>query len=184
MNTYILIFNLLKIYEDIFDGKLFQTISCYKPRSLTTFQNGTETVLAFLQGDVVVRVSDEKIYLFFFILLLLLLVLKPYMMLFNKCISRFKRFFSCFHFSFFLSLYLIFSFLQAFVYRGIQGFVELTAFKLPSFAISMKHNRIVVNSQISFACPQNYLVIALDDELWFIKAVTIGECKISSKPKC
>lgn len=49
-----------QIFEDVIESKLFQTIPCYKPRSLTTFQSGAETVLAFLTGDSEVMVNARN----------------------------------------------------------------------------------------------------------------------------
>lgn len=38
------------------DGHIFQTISCHRPRSLTTLRMGTDTALAFVERDAEVRV--------------------------------------------------------------------------------------------------------------------------------
>lgn len=46
-----------QIFENIIDGKLFQTISCYKPRSLTSFNINMDTIIAFIQDDTEVKVS-------------------------------------------------------------------------------------------------------------------------------
>lgn len=70
---------MFQIYEDIVEGKLFQTISCYKPRSLTVLKSGEETLIAFIEGDSLIRVSfllysfkihvlsHQKIYFCFYI---------------------------------------------------------------------------------------------------------------------
>lgn len=50
-------FSKFQIFADIIDGKLFQTISCYKPRSLTTFTVSLDTVLSFIQDEFEVKVS-------------------------------------------------------------------------------------------------------------------------------
>lgn len=40
-----------QIYEDIIEGRLFQTIACHRPRSLTTFHVRDETLLAFIENE-------------------------------------------------------------------------------------------------------------------------------------
>lgn len=44
-----------QIYEDIMDGRIFQTINCHRPRSLATFRMGSDTVLVFLERDAEIR---------------------------------------------------------------------------------------------------------------------------------
>ncbi|XP_031625966.1 uncharacterized protein LOC116342472 [Contarinia nasturtii] len=45
----------IQIFEDFTNGKLFQTISCYKPRSLITFNINMDTILAFVQDEFEVK---------------------------------------------------------------------------------------------------------------------------------
>lgn len=51
------IISIFQIFEDVIDGKLFQTISCFKPRSLTSFRVHMDTVLAFIQDDSEIKVK-------------------------------------------------------------------------------------------------------------------------------
>lgn len=46
-----------QIYENIHEGKLFQTIPCYQPSGLSVIHLRDETLLAFLEGKAGVRVS-------------------------------------------------------------------------------------------------------------------------------
>ncbi|XP_063709207.1 uncharacterized protein LOC134837752 [Culicoides brevitarsis] len=46
----------IQIYEDIFEGKLFQSIPCYQPSGLSVIHMRDETLLTFLEGNSGVRV--------------------------------------------------------------------------------------------------------------------------------
>lgn len=48
----------LQIFENVVEGKVFQTISCYKPRNLITFNVNGDTLLAFIQDESEVKVSE------------------------------------------------------------------------------------------------------------------------------
>lgn len=126
---------------------MFQTIPCYKPRSLTILQSGADTLIAFVDGDSLIRVSFYSIFI--------------------------------------VSLFFIRKFLtfQTFVYRGVEGFVEFTSFTLPTYISSMTANSIG-SSLDPLLCPENYLVVILEKEVWFLKAITIGHCKIDANIPC
>lgn len=47
----------LQIYEDIMEGKIYQTITCYKPRSLISFSIGKDTFVAFLEAEYTIKVK-------------------------------------------------------------------------------------------------------------------------------
>uniref|UniRef100_A0A336KZZ1 CSON002090 protein n=1 Tax=Culicoides sonorensis TaxID=179676 RepID=A0A336KZZ1_CULSO len=48
--------DVIQIYEDIYEGKLFQTIPCYRPSELSVIHLMDETLLTFLEGNSGVRV--------------------------------------------------------------------------------------------------------------------------------
>ncbi|XP_055310856.1 uncharacterized protein LOC129573788 isoform X1 [Sitodiplosis mosellana] len=116
----------IQIFEDVVNGRLFQTISCYKPRSLLTFNINMETILAFIQDE-----SEIKTYIF----------------------------------------------------RGAHGFVEFTSFTMPSPIRQMIHNEIVTHPT-QFVCPEHFLILVMENKVEFMRAVTIGDCKINEKLNC
>lgn len=78
---------------------------------------------------------------------------------------------------------MIYSPLQTYVYRGIEGFVEFTSFKMANPIQKMVHNQMALASS-DFRCPEHYLVCILEKEVQFVKANTIGNCRSSDVFKC
>lgn len=72
---------------------------------------------------------------------------------------------------------------QTFIYRGVQGFVEFTSFKLSSPVQKMVHYEMALASS-DFRCPEHYLVLIVGKEVQFFKANTIGNCRASDDFKC
>lgn len=47
---------MFQIYEDLMEGKIYQTIPCFKPHELFTFNVGRDTYLLFIEAESMVKV--------------------------------------------------------------------------------------------------------------------------------
>lgn len=72
---------------------------------------------------------------------------------------------------------------QTFIFRGAEGFVEFTSFKMPSPIKQMIHFEITAHP-MQLKCPEHYLIITMDNQASFVQAITIGDCRINDNLKC
>lgn len=78
---------------------------------------------------------------------------------------------------------LYFTYLQTFIFRGTQGFVEFTSFATPLPIKQMIHNEIVTHPS-QFMCPEHFLILVIGNQVDFMRAVTIGDCRINEQLNC
>lgn len=73
--------------------------------------------------------------------------------------------------------------LQAYIFRGNQGFVEFTSFGMPSPIKQMTHFEVTAHP-LELVCPEHYLILTLDKQVIFLQAVTVGDCRINENLRC
>lgn len=75
----------------------------------------------------------------------------------------------------------ILPFPQTYVYRGTNGFIELTSFHLH---VPIKQIVHFETEPAKFECPEHYIALVMYSDIQFLKAITIGKCSIKENLVC
>lgn len=70
---------------------------------------------------------------------------------------------------------------QVYVYRGMNGFEELTSFHLQ---VPIKQIIHFETQPAPFECAEHYIALVLNSDIQFLRAITLGQCKIKKILTC